>query len=141
MGEPYILDLVDAKEVMTKQVVEIDENMPLSILELYYLEHHHTGYPVTKGGKLVGIVTINDIPKEDTGTKNLTVGDIMSKTVITANPDSKIKEVLDKMNKHKLGRLPIVKKDAPELIEGIITRHDILEAIRLASLRSESEVD
>ena len=126
---------------MTTKVVEIDENMPVSILELYYLEHQHTGYPVTKDGKLVGIVTINDIPNRGTNTKKVTVGDIMSKTVITVNPDSKIKEVLEKMNEHKVGRLPVVKNDNPELIAGIITRTDVVDAIRLAASRTESEID
>ncbi|MHA1202532.1 MAG: chloride channel protein [Candidatus Heimdallarchaeaceae archaeon] len=141
MGSPYILDLVDAKEVMTEKVVEIGAEMPLSILELYNLEHHHTGYPVTKDGKLVGIVTMNDIPNEGMDTKNLTVADIMSKTVITVNPDNKIKEVLEKMNEHKVGRLPVVKNDEPDLIVGIITRQDVFEAIRLAALRTESETE
>ena len=141
MGDPYILDLVNAEEVMTTKVVEIDANMPLSILELYYLEHHHTGYPVTKDGKLVGIVTINDIPNEGTDTKNLTVADIMSKTVITVNPDNKLKKVLEIMNEYKIGRLPVVKNDNPELIAGIITRTDVVDAIRLAASRTESEID
>ena len=63
MGRPFILDLIKVEEVMTKNVITVSPNMPASLLELFFEEHHHTGYPVVDKGELVGIVTIRDLQK------------------------------------------------------------------------------
>ena len=132
MDRPYIMDLVKVEEVMTKDVVTVPAQLPASVVELYYLEHRHSGYPVISEGKLLGIVTINDVPRDEEEAKNMTVGEITSSFIITAFPDETIHTILEKMNKNNIGRVPVVKRDNVKAVIGIISRHDILHAYEIA---------
>ena len=142
MGRPYILDVVKAEDVMTKDVIALDAEMPVSIVELMFLEHHHSGYPVTRNNELIGVVTIDDvfaIPENERVNKK--IKDIVSPFIIVAYPDETIHACLDKMRKHKIGRLPIVsRKDVRQLV-GIITKHDILTAYEHAAKLPQEELE
>lgn len=134
---PLVMDLVKAEEVMTKDVVTIPAEMPASMVELYYLEHRHEGYPVIFEGKLLGMVTIKDVPVDEEEKKNTQVGDITSSFLIVAEPDETIHDVLAKMNKHNIGRVPVVQKDNPKILIGIISKHDIIKAYDIAIKKPE----
>jgi CIC family chloride channel protein len=137
---PYIMNLVTAKEVMTEDVITIQADMPASMVELYNLENKHTGYPVISEGKLVGIVTVNDLPENPEDRKNTKVEEITSSFIVVAEPDDSIHSVLELMNKHNIGRVPIVMKDNPKTLVGIITRHDIIKAYEIAAQKT-TEID
>ncbi len=135
MGRPFILDIVSNREIMTKNIITVQEKFPISILELYFEEHHHHGYPVVnEERKLVGIVTLGDllkIPKEEREKRK--VGDICTRELITASPDETASETLKKMNEHDIGRIIIVDDKDPKKLMGLVTRTDIVEAYRIAS--------
>ncbi|MFW9851689.1 MAG: chloride channel protein [Candidatus Thorarchaeota archaeon] len=139
MDRPYIMDLVKVEEVMTEDVVTIPAELPASVVELYYLEHKHAGYPVIFEGKLLGIVTINDLPPDKEDAKNITVGDITSSFITTAYPDETIHSVLEKMNRNKIGRVPVVKRENVKAIVGIISRHDIMQAYEIALKKTDEQ--
>ncbi len=86
----------------------------------------HLGYPVTKDGKLVGIVTLTDINSvpEENRTK-IRVKDVMSRNVITISPDDNLEDALKLLIEYDIGRLPVVED---EKLVGIITRSDIMKA-------------
>jgi acetoin utilization protein AcuB len=95
--------------------------------------------PVVKDGKLVGIVTDRDIrlvfPSAVTaGNKEqdaldvlekLSVGQIMTKRVITVSPEASIADAARLLLERRIGGLPVVHGD---LLVGIITKTDILAA-------------
>ncbi len=54
------------------------------------------------------------------------VRDIMNKNMKTARPDSKIREIIEKMVKFNIGSVIVMKRDKPA---GIITERDILESL------------
>ncbi|HKW04238.1 MAG TPA: chloride channel protein [Nitrososphaerales archaeon] len=77
--------------------------------------------------KVLGIVTMNDIfrvPGEKTRTTSLK--EIMTRNVITADPDENLFEALSKMTTHEIGRLPVVEPKRGELV-GILTRTDLFK--------------
>lgn len=91
---------------------------------------------VTESGRLVGIVTDRDIrlnlPSQATSLSvweinhlltKLTVGEVMTRTVITIGPDRDARDAAELMLDHSIGALPVT--DAGALI-GIITETDIL---------------
>lgn len=93
---------------------------------------------VTDGDELMGIVTDRDIrlnlPSHATSLSvwevnyllaRLTVGQIMTKAVLTVGPDREAPEAARLMLEHKIGALPVV--DNGRLI-GIVTETDILRA-------------
>jgi CBS domain-containing protein len=96
--------------------------------------------PVLENGALVGIITEHDIAvalrafrdlvsnsKQDNRIKNMLVGDIMSRGVISVSTDTPIRGVVSLMLEKNLGGVPVV-NDKDELV-GLITRRLLLEAI------------
>jgi acetoin utilization protein AcuB len=53
--------LSDIGSVMTQSVVTVDENAPVELAAALMTKHHIGGLPVTRNGKLVGIITESDI--------------------------------------------------------------------------------
>ena len=54
------------------------------------------------------------------------VRDVMSKNMKTVRPDSKLREVIQKMLKFNIGSIIIMKRDKPA---GIITERDVLKSL------------
>lgn len=57
---------------------------------------------------------------------NMSVSDVMTRTVLTTTPDASIMEVLRSMINLKVNRLPVVEKG---VLVGILTRGDIIFAL------------
>jgi IMP dehydrogenase len=68
-----------------------------------------SGFPILDDeGKLVGILTSKDI--RFSRSKRASVTDIMTTDVITAKPDTNLRQAYDIMQQHKIGKLPLVEK-------------------------------
>jgi CBS domain-containing protein len=95
-----------------------------------------------EGGELLGIVTDRDIrlnlPSPATSLSvwemkglldRLTVGEIMTKAVITVGPRREIGEAAVLMLEHKIGALPVLEDGR---LAGIVTETDLLRALAAA---------
>jgi acetoin utilization protein AcuB len=93
---------------------------------------------ITEGERLVGIVTDRDIrlnlPSPATSLSvweinylltKLTVGDVMTKAVITVEPKQPIEEAARLMLEHRIGALPVADDGR---LAGILTETDLLRA-------------
>lgn len=84
---------------------------------------------VVEEGKLVGIITENDILRKvvakNRDSAKTKVKDIMTKNVILIRPDADLEEACRLMKKHKIKKLPVL--EGNHLI-GIITATDIVSA-------------
>ena len=94
---------------------------------------------------LVGIVTDTDVLEAETAdqvlntyepgaeTKWLSVGDIMTRDVITITPDATVGELAQRLMEHKVGGLPVVENDPQhcdqQRLVGIVTETDIFRLI------------
>lgn len=94
---------------------------------------------------LVGIVTDTDVLEAETAnqvlntyepgaeTQWLTVGDIMTRDVITIDPDATVGELAQRLMDHKVGGLPVVESNpqpgAHQRLVGIVTETDIFRLI------------
>ncbi|ABR56337.1 CBS domain-containing protein [Methanococcus aeolicus] len=103
--------------------------------KLLYSKNIH-GVPIVSDETnqlLEGIITLHDIAKSlAEGLENGTVDKIMVKDVITISTKDKIFDAIEKMDKHKVGRLIAVNED--NKVEGIITRTDIMDLLNGAPL-------
>ena len=136
MGRPYALDVITVEEVMTRNVVTVPSDMPVAALEIMFEEYGHMGYPIVEKDKLMGIVTLSDVQKVPNEKRGETrVIEIASKNLVVAYPDETMREALDKMYKHNVGRLPVVDRNNPQRIVGIISKKDILRAFEIATGR------
>jgi CBS domain-containing protein len=92
-----------------------------------------------EGGELLGIVTDRDIrlnlPSPATSLSvwemkdllsRLTVGEIMTKAVVTVGPRREVSEAAVLMLEHKIGALPVLEDGR---LAGIVTETDLLRAL------------
>ena len=95
----------------------------LEVMEKYRI----SGVPVTKNGKLVGILTNRDLRFE---TKlDLRVGDVMTKEkLITAPVGTSLEEAKEILHRHRIEKLPVVDHDF--YLKGLITIKDIEKRIK-----------
>lgn len=130
-----VLNFIPVREAMASSVVCVYEDTPVSMLSDIFICYHHLGYLVVdKDYHIKGIVTLTDLRLAKIKDKEkLFVRDIMTKDVITTNPNSTIKETIDLMYRNGIGRVPIAinsGKANKELIPvGIFTRSDIMKTL------------
>jgi IMP dehydrogenase len=71
--------------------------------------YNFSGFPILDGdGKLAGILTSKDI--RFSRSKRAPVTDIMTTEVVTAKPDTNLRQAYDIMQQHKIGKLPLIDK-------------------------------
>ena len=86
-----------------------------------------SGLPVTRDGKLVGILTNRDLRFEKRLDK--TVGDVMTRErLVTARPGITLDEAKEILHRYRIEKLPVVDED--NTLRGLITVKDIEKAIR-----------
>jgi tRNA nucleotidyltransferase (CCA-adding enzyme) len=84
----------------------------------------HTGAPVLRDGKLVGIVSRRDVEAAlSKGREQDPVARHMSAPVRTTEEDELLDDALARMVSADVGRLPVIRG---ERLVGIITRQDVL---------------
>lgn len=115
------------KEVMNRKVITIDSEMKVREAIRIMIDNEVGSLVVTKNNKIVGILTERDIIKamskentKDTG--QLKILDVMTRWVITVDPNTQIEKAIELMVKYKIKKLPVIKNE--ELV-GIITATDI----------------
>ena len=133
-----VLQGVLVSEVMTRDLNTITNDLNLKDLaEVFSRTRRHGLAVLDRGGKLWGIVTVSDLERSinnDNPLSTTTVKEIAThydKLLVTF-PDENIGEVIDKMSRQGFGRLPVVSREDPNHLVGLIQRRDIVEAYKLA---------
>jgi CIC family chloride channel protein len=141
-----VLEEIQVGEIMHKGIEGIHEDTPYD--EAYHttFSSHHNGFPVVDDeGLLVGIITESDFGRHiitDTKRAHETrLKEVMSTHVKTVYPDMPVWEVHKMFDKLRLGRFPVVSRENPRKILGIVTRSDIVHAYPLALKRHEVEFE
>jgi CBS domain-containing protein len=67
----------------------------------------------------------------------LTVGQIASRDLVIAYPEETVDAVLRRMAPRDLSRLPVVDRENPRLLAGVIRRNDIVRAHEIGAMRRE----
>lgn len=133
-----------AKDLMRSEVITAREDQPVGeIIEVLVREHIH-GIPVVDGrGKLVGVVTQQDVffssvtlgPDDGAGgrtrarTKDLAalkVRDVMTSPAVEANEETDIRALCRMMHRLRIHRVPIVRDGK---VTGIISSLDVCAAL------------
>jgi len=98
-------------------------NDALALMKKYKI----SGVPITRGRKLVGIITNRDLRFETDFTKR--IDDVMTKDrLVTAPVGTTLDEAQKILGEHRIEKLPIVDKD--NNLKGLITIKDIEKAIQ-----------
>jgi CBS domain-containing protein len=130
-------------QFMIGQPKSLNPAVTLRELELFFETDDFNGYPVMESGKLVGFVTKFDFLKAFAFTTQqlvphydelmqLTIGQIMTKSVIHVAPDQPLTRALQLMLETRARSFPVV--DGEARLVGVISRQDIMRALNQATL-------
>ncbi|MCK4532694.1 CBS domain-containing protein [bacterium] len=146
---------MQAKDIMTKKVLTVPPEMSIPEVASFLLKHRISGAPViNKEGKLIGIVTEDDLIFQDKKIHfptviNILGGliylenfkhfddelkkvmaqsvlEIMTKEVVTVREDTSISEIATLMTEKQIHLFPVMNQD---IIVGIVGKADIVKAI------------
>lgn len=134
--EVEILDRVTAGEVMKRNVETVLESQSLRDFLQHLPDTHHTGFPVlSHDGKLVGVVVPEDIhlaiSLEREEGRSICVADFMHTPPPIVYPTDNLEGVIEQMKLTGVDHMPVVEQGASDVVIGIITHADILNALTL----------
>jgi CBS domain-containing protein len=114
------------KDIMTKNVISISvDNSVFEAAEL--MSSNQVGCLVIMDGEVpIGIVTERDIVRRVVAKKiplDTKISEIMSKSLITIDPDASLKEAARLMSDNKIRRLPVLKQNR---LVGIVVASDLV---------------
>jgi CBS domain-containing protein len=141
-----------AHQIMTRPVITILPDAPITEAASIMLQRHISGLPVVDAtGKLVGIVSEGDfIRRSEIGTHRrrsrflklilgpgqaatdfvhehgCKISEVMTTEPVTITEDTSLEAIVALMEKNKLKRLPVVRGDR---VVGIVTRANLLQAV------------
>jgi len=124
------METLSIRDVMSTRVVTVTDDTELEELkELMDVTGYH-GFPVVdEKGRLDGMVTHKDLRASRRGKKKYrSVKDIKTHEVVTVYPDITLAEALRKLGALNVGHIPVVSPNDPTMVEGLVTRKDIMTA-------------
>jgi H+/Cl- antiporter ClcA len=122
-------------QVATSPAVTVPATLPLGELEARFFDMRsgrpHQGYPVVDARhRLVGVVTRSELldlpPPEELD--RIPIASLLGRDPVVAFDDETCRAAADRMATEGVGRLPVVRRDAPHEVIGIVTRSDLLKA-------------
>jgi acetoin utilization protein AcuB len=127
------------RKKMKKDLVTVTKDERMTVAKKIMKEKNIRHLPVVDGKRLVGLLTNMDVRKAEASPATsleirelhylldkLTVGEIMTRNVITISPDVSIEEAAILLHDNKIGCLPVVEDGN---LAGIITENDIMEIL------------
>ena len=118
------LDRIRVADACSRDVVSIRASQTAG--ELHALVATHQGFPVLDdAGRLLGVVTRKNFMEHDASTP---IGNLVSRPPAVVFPDMTLRDAADHMVRENVGRLPVVSREDPSHVIGIITRSDLLSA-------------
>jgi len=121
-------------ELMTTEVVTVPPRITLAeLVDMYFLHHHFSCYPVVDAERPVGVITIKDVkhvPREQWETTSVasTMRPLTPETTLSPNED--VPTAMKRMSASGLGRLPVL---ADGKLVGIVTRRDVMSHLQIRS--------
>ncbi|MBE3036456.1 MAG: CBS domain-containing protein [Candidatus Atribacteria bacterium] len=122
---------IKVKEAMSKKVIFFKENTTFREIQLKLKEKKISGVPILDNVKnIIGIVSIDDvITAFDKGYVDNKITDYMSREVITIAQNISVVSAIHRLEKFKVGRLPVTESSDSKRIVGVITLSDILNRL------------
>jgi CBS domain-containing protein len=144
---------MQVQDLMTRDVITVRPEMPIPDAARLMVAHGVSGVPVVDDHeRLVGVLTEADLmvrerPRPRTSwwralfvdpdelardyrkAAGLTVGEVMTRAVVTVTPDSTVAAAAELMHQARVRRLPVVQDGR---LVGILSRADVVKAVAMA---------
>ncbi len=131
-----VMQGVYVEEAMVAQLDTVPLDMNIQDLVAEFRRLNRRALPVIdQDGELFGIVSVQDVEvamEQGLSTSTTLVKDIATTDLLIAYPDETIADVLRRLNRRDVGRLPVVARDNPRKLLGTIRRTDLLKAYNIA---------
>ncbi len=139
-----IMSSITVADAMVRDVVTFSEGVTVNDAEMRIRSdpsYRHRGFPVlNEEGKLAGMVTTKDIVEAlSEGKMDMPIREIITKDISTCFPNDNLKTALQKLGEKNVGRIPVVEREDPQRLAGLITRENIIVAYHEASLRKKEQ--
>lgn len=119
------LEEIKAEEVMTRNLIVIEENKSIKNAAKLMIRHDISGLPVvTRDGELVGIITLTDLTRAyaERYKGRLRVSDVMRKNPPIISRSHSLFYIADLLSRDPAGKIIVVEGGKPV---GIITKSDV----------------
>jgi len=131
LRESEALAKIKVKDIMTKKVTTVPEDLSINQFLELVAKRHHIAYPViNKAGEPFGIATLEEaakVPQE--ARKDTLINKINLIELVAAYPEETALDAFKKMEKHEVGRIIILDPESPSTILGIVTKTDLMHIL------------
>ena len=129
-----LLEKIKVSEAMFRKVITVNESKTVSDAESLLKSTSHRGFPVLdSNGRLKGMITHQDIYNAlKDGRGGITFAEIMSDNLVTCYPEETLKNALEKLGAHDIGRIPVIENNDTGKLIGLITRKNIISTYNKA---------
>src|SRR5437773_2582023 len=142
------LHLMRVADVMEKDIPTVPASLPVDGLfqrladEDPVMARRHEWAVVDDAERLVGLVTRGDLVRalEREDSEGATILDLGSRRLVVTHTDELLEEATAKMIAHDIGRLPVVDRDDPSRLVGLLGRAGVM-AVWLHATREEQARD
>lgn len=128
------LDQVTVREQASRPPVTLQADARLGAVRGFVAtataEARHQGFPVVDAdGRLIGVLTRRDL-LDPAVADDRRVADLIHRPPVVAWEHMSLRDAADVMAREGIGRLPVVAREAPQVVSGMLTRSDLLAAHR-----------
>lgn len=134
MAEQSARLALPVETVMTRRVVQIMEQIPMSEVRNVAAKYDYNGFPVvTQEGRLTGVITKGDLLRaaraaaDDPAVWQQLVSRWMAHGVLALRPKDPLATAVEQMSEARLRSLPVI--DADARVVGMVSRNDLMAAI------------
>ncbi|MDZ7799953.1 MAG: chloride channel protein [Trueperaceae bacterium] len=144
MREIDLLQTVRVSEVMDRDVPRVFAEDTLGDLADGLVASHHHGFVVVSKADpstMVGMVTLSDLERtrREGWPATTPLCDVCRTRVFRARPDEAASEVLERMARLEIGRMPVVDPNDPDRPIGFVRQTDLARAYYLALQRERTQ--
>lgn len=116
-----------ARDVMIKDVHTITADRKVAYARLMMLRHNIGALPVVDDSNVVvGIITQRDVDLAGADVSDLTVSDLMTRSLIKAKEATPLRWIVERMIKTGIQRIPVV--DESSKLLGLVTQTSVIKA-------------
>jgi len=130
--EVNILKSIKVKDAMAKGAKTIPESMTVRQFNDFLTKSKHSNFPiVNKDNEMTGILSFQDFKQVifESGLEDLiVVKELATEKVLTITADENLDDAFKKIGSKNIEQLPVVSKDNPNKIVGMLSRRDIISA-------------
>ena len=135
------LEGISVGEVASAQVVSLQANQTLGEVRAWIAERGqgstHHGFPIVdQRQQLIGLINQRDL-LELNQPDSKRVGELVRGPFAVAFKDNSLRQAIDLMAREGLGRVPVVEREDPQKLVGILSDSDVRSAIRVWLEESE----